>query len=92
MVQEVRALELKYYVTYGSWLPELQEIEKINKAVEEWTKKVEETGMKIVFWGSPYGVSESAIFVYEGTVENYMKLAPMAKPYTADRTHMVMTW
>lgn len=92
MVQEVRAVEIKYYVAYGMWRPEIRGLEKINKAVEEWTKKVEETGLKILFWGSPYGVSEGAIFVYKGTVENYVKLAPMEKPYTADRTHMVMTW
>ena len=92
MVQEVRALEIKYYVTYGLWRPEIRTLEKSKKAVEEWTKKVEESGLKILFWGSPYGVSESAIFVYEGTVENYMKLSPMDKPYTADRTHIVSTW
>ena len=92
MVQEVRVLELKYYVTYGKWLPDLGTPEKSRKAVEEWTKKVEESGLKIVFWGSPFGVSEGAIFVYEGTVEDYVKLAPMGKPYTDDRTNMVLTW
>ncbi len=92
MVQEVLALELKYYVTYGKWLPEIRTPEKSSKAVEEWTKKVEESGLKIVFWGSPFGVSEDAIFVYKGTAEDYMKLGPMEKPYTSDRTHMVATW
>ena len=91
-MQEVSALELKYYVTYGKWLPEIRTLEKIRKAVEEWTKKVEEAGLKIVFWGSPYGVSEDAIFVLEGTVEDFLKLVGTDKPYTDERTHMVNTW
>jgi len=92
MVQEVRALEIKHFVTYGKWRPEIRTEEKSKKAVEEWTKKVEELGLKILLWGSPFGVSEGAIFVYKGTVENYIKISPMDKPYTGDRTHMVSTW
>ena len=94
MLQEVRALKVKYYVTYGNWKPELLqgELEETNKAVEEWRKEAEEAGVKIVFFGSPYGVSESAILVYKGTVENYNKLAIMNPPYTDSRTHMVLTW
>ena len=84
--------EIKYYVTYGSWLPELMGAgaEAIQKAMEDWTKKVEEAGLKVVFWGVPYGVSENAIVVTKGTVENYVKLAPLDSPYTASRTNMVL--
>ncbi len=85
---------LKYYVTYGSWNQELMGTggDAITKAMEEWTKKVEEVGLKMVFWGSPYGVSESAIVVTKGAVEDYLKLIPLAPPYTASRTIMVLKW
>ncbi len=93
MVQEVRELEIKYYVSYGKWKPELSEPDKMKEAAEEWKKVVEEYDMKLVFWGAPYGVSESAIFVHKGTIENYMKLSMSGKqPYTGDRTHMVLKW
>ena len=86
--------ELKYYVTYGSWNQELMGTggDAITKAMEEWTKKVEEVGLKMVFWGSPYGVPESAIVVTKGAVEDYLKLAPVDSPYTGSRTNMVLTW
>ena len=86
--------ELKYFVTYGSWNQELMgtEGDAITKAMEDWTKKVEEAGLKMVFWGMPYGVSESAIVVTKGAVEDYLKLAPLKTPYYAARTNMVLKW
>ena len=84
-------MELKYYVTYGTW--NVSGADKMKEAAEEWKKVVEEYDMKLVFWGAPYGVSESAIFVHKGTIENYMKLSMSGKqPYTGDRTHMVLKW
>lgn len=83
--------EIMYYVTYGSWQPELMGAgaDGIQKAMEDWTKKIEEAGLKMVFWGVPYGVSENAIVVTKGAVEDYLKLAPLTSPYTASRTNMV---
>jgi len=86
-------MEIKYFVTYGTWLeraPELQGPEGLKKVMEEWSKTVEENGLKIIFWGSPYGVSENAICVMKGTVENYTKLAVLNAPYSASRTNMVL--
>ena len=63
----------------------------IQKAMEG-SKKVEEAGLKVLFWGAPYGVSENAICVMKGTVENYTKLAILQAPYSASRTNMVLAW
>jgi len=84
--------EIKYFVTYGTWSPELTDAESMKKAMEEWSKTAEENGLKVKFWGAPYGVSENAICVMKGTVENYTKLAALNAPYTASRTNMVLTW
>ncbi len=83
--------EIKYYVTYGKW-KDVGDEEASKKVMDEWTKQVEEAGVKIMFWGSPYGVSENAICVYKGSIEDYSKLAMMQAPYTDSRTHMVLTW
>ena len=82
--------EFKYYVTYGSWNQELMDAggEAIQKAMEKWTKAIEEAGLKMVFWGVPYGVSENAIVITKGAVDDYLKLAPLDSPYTASRTNM----
>ena len=84
-------VELKCYVTYGIWNQELmgKGPEAFHKAMEEWTKKMEEVGLKVLFWGVPYGVSENAIVVTKGVVDDYLKLAPLSSPYTASRTNMV---
>jgi len=84
--------EIKYFVTYGSWSPDLQGPDGIQKAMAEWSKTVEENGLKVQFWGAPYGVSENAICVMKGTVENYTKLAALNAPYSASRTNMVLVW
>jgi hypothetical protein len=83
--------ELKCYVTYGSWNQELmgKGADAIQKAMEEWTKTIEEAGLKMVFWGVPYGVSENAMVITKGAVDDYLKLAPLNAPYTASRTNMV---
>ena len=82
--------EVKYFVCFGSWRPEL--MGKVPEAMEEWKKKAEEAGLKLKFWGAPYGTSENAICVFKGTVEDYNKLAFLQAPYTASRTIMVLTW
>ena len=85
-------MEYKYFVTYGTFKPELISAEGEKKAMEEWSKTVEELGMKVVFWGGVYGVSENAICVMKGTAENFIKLANLDPPYTASRTNIVITW
>jgi hypothetical protein len=84
--------EIKYFVCFGSWRPELLGEGRVQKAMKDWEKKVEEAGMKLKFWGAPYGTSENAICVYKGNVDDYNKLAFMQAPYTASRTIMVLTW
>ena len=83
-------MEMKYYITYGNFKPEISgSQEKIIKAVEDWSKHVKEAGMEILLWGSPLGVSETAVFVYKGTPENYPKILTNT-PYTNTRTNVVL--
>ena len=86
--------KIKYYVTYGYMNQELMDAggEAIQKAMEKWTKTIEETGLKMVFWGSPFGVPENTIVVTKGAVDDYTKLAMKQSPYTTPRTNIVMTF
>ena len=81
--------ELKYYITYGHFKPELQGQDKITKAMEEWSEKVQEYGLKVKFWGISYGTSEPLVIVLTGTSENFLKVAPPNMPYVNTRTNMV---
>jgi len=83
---------MKYYIKYGVWKPEYQGPEGFKKAMETWSKKVEEAGMKVVFWGSALGVSENALCVLKGTPDGFLKLPFTEAPYTNSRTHVVVTF
>ena len=58
-------------------------------AMEEWSKKVEEYGLKVKLWGISYGTSEPPVIVIKGTPENFLKIAPPNMPYVNTRTNMV---
>ena len=85
-------MEIKYFISYGTFKPELGGAEGEKKAMVDWSKTIEENGLKVVFWGGVYGVAENAICVMKGTVDNFTKLANLDPPYTASRTNMVIVW
>lgn len=82
--------EMKYYIIYAYWKPEYQGPENFTPAMEAWSKKVEEAGCKVVFWGAALGVPENALCVVKGSVENWMKIPVRDAPYTNTRTHVVI--
>ena len=83
---------MKYYITYAHWKPEAQGPDAMKKAMKEWSKKIEDTGCKVVFWGAALGVPEDAICVIKGSPEDWMKMMPVEAPYTNTRTHVVITF
>ena len=83
---------MEYYVTYAQWKPEAQGQEAMKKSMKEWTKKIENLGMEVVFWGAALGVPEDAICVIKGSPENWMKMNPSEAPYTNTRTNVVITF
>jgi len=83
--------EMKYYIVYANWKPELQgQPEDIKKAMEKYAKVVEEAGCKVKLWGAALGVPENALCVIKGSPDNYLKLLPAAAPFTNTRTHVVI--
>ncbi len=84
--------EMKYYIVYANWKPELQGMDDIQGAMEKYSKVVEEAGCKVKLWGSALGVPESAVCVIKGSPENYLKLFPPQAPWTNSRTNVVVTF
>lgn len=82
--------EMKYYIIYAYWKPENRGPENFKKAMENWSKRVEEAGCKVVLWGAALGVPENALCVVKGSPENWMKIPIAEAPYTNTRTHVVI--
>lgn len=84
-------MEMKYYIVYGNWNPELfQNPDGVDKAMEEWSKVLEKIDMKVKFWGSPLGITKTSVCVYKGHPDNFTKIPFGQAPYTDTNTHVVM--
>ncbi len=84
-------MEMKYYIVYGNWKPELlQDFDALKKAMEEWSKVIEKAGLKVKLWGSPLGISKTSVCVYKGSPDSFTKIPFGQAPYTDSKTHVVM--
>lgn len=83
-------MKWKYAVIYGTMNPGLTG-ETIEKEMAKYKTEVEKKGVKLVFWGHPYGVSENIVTVLdvEGHMDTYINLG-VTSPWTNDRTDFVM--
>ena len=82
---------------FGSKSKGLDTSEKITPAFKKLTDVAEKHGLKVLLWGSPFGVSETSIVVYDfgGRMESYVSFLQSvgdALPYTDSRTDFVLEW
>jgi len=85
-------LKFNYAITYGKMIPGWS-FEKIEQEMAKYKTDVEKGGIKIAFWGHPYGVSEDLVIVFEigGDMDKYLKAVMGAtSPMTDSRTDFVM--
>jgi hypothetical protein len=84
---------VKYgYITFCN-LAEGMTLEKLPKEMDRVKSEAEKYGIKLLFWGHPYGVSEgfSAVYESEKGLDNFFKFSmEVERPYTACRTNMVV--
>jgi len=66
--------------------------EQLVKDFAKYKEEVEKCGVKMVFWGHPFGVSESVVVVLDmgGNMDNYLKLTSVPDPFTDSRTNFVL--
>ena len=83
-------MKWKYAITYGKvklgWT-----FDQIAKDMAKYKEEVEKKGLKLVFWGHPYGVSEGMVTVLdvEGHMDAYANIN-VSGPWTEGRTDFVM--
>ena len=88
-------MKFKYAITYAKMNPELDGVEAVKKAFEAHIKEAEKNGLKVPFWGSPWGTSEDIVIVYEfddiSKYEKYMQ-SDRKNPFSGGRTNVVIEW
>lgn len=82
------------YISYVKMKPEFQALttEERAKEFEKIGKEAEKLGLKMLFWGHPFGVSENMVCVYKsekGLDAFFEFLTTVDLPYTDSRTNMI---
>ena len=79
-----------YSITYRKMKPGWT-VESIEKDMAKYKADLEKTGVKVLFWGHPFGVTENIVVVYDvgGNMDNYIK-AISNTPFTDANAHFVL--
>lgn len=88
-------MKFRYAITYGQPRSDTLNQEELMKTFNEHVEEAEKSGLKVVFWGSPWGVSEGFVIIYDfgDKIENYEKfMASSVPPFTEGRTNLVLEW
>jgi hypothetical protein len=88
-------MKFKYAITYARLNPDLNGPEEVKAAFAEHIKEAEKVGLKVPFWGSPWGTVEGLMVVYEfDDISKYEKFMEgnRKNPFHAGRTHLIMEW
>ena len=85
-------MEFKYAITYASLN---SDVEDVKAAFAEHIKEAEKVGLKVPFWGSPWGTSEDMVIVYKfDKMSDYEKFmaGDRKNPFHGGRTHLIFEW
>ena len=58
-------MKFRYAITYAKLSPDVSGTDAVKGAFDEHIKEAEKHGLKVPFWGSPWGTSEDIVIVYE---------------------------
>jgi hypothetical protein len=78
-------------ISYGNMKPGVT-AEQLVKDYAKYKAEIEKLGVKLVFWGHPFGTTENLVTVLDvnGDMNNYLKLMGLESPYKDSRTDIVM--
>lgn len=85
-------MEFKYYITYAKML----QSDDLPKRFEKLSKVMKNYKLDLVFWGHPWGTTETLVIVMSGDVKDYQyamgqnDFEEAHSFYTDHRTHIVM--
>jgi len=84
-------MKWRYAISYGNMKPG-DTGEKLEKDVAKYKAELENVGIKMLFWGHPFGVSENVVWVLdlEGSMDKYIKTMDITSPITGQRTDFVL--
>jgi hypothetical protein len=84
-------LKWRYMISYGYMKPGVTG-EQLTKDFAKYKTELEKAGIKLVFWGHPFGTAENVVAVLDvnGDMNNYLKTMSIDAPYTGTRSDTVM--
>ncbi|TFH13921.1 hypothetical protein E4H04_11150 [Candidatus Bathyarchaeota archaeon] len=87
-------MDFRYAITYGK-ITAFTSGDDIVARMRKYKTGVEKHGVKMVFWGHPFGVEEDIVVVLDfgGDMKKYMALSmdeTLTAPYSGSRTNFVL--
>ena len=91
----------RYMITFGNYSKAVQGLstEKMQEVMKNYVKEAEKHKVKVLFWGTPWGVSETlvAVFDYGGDINNYVKFkiavtSQNKEIFDEARSYSVLEW
>jgi hypothetical protein len=87
-------MKMRYAITYGK-MKEFKTVDDTKKEYAKYKEAAEKAGLKLLFWGSPFGVTEGSVVVLDfgGDMDKFVKFFSTANaPWTDSRTDFVLEW
>ncbi len=67
----------RYMITFGQYSKAIKDLsfQKMQEYMKDYVKEAERHGVKVLFYGTPWGVSDTlvAVFDYGGDINKYVK-------------------
>jgi len=87
-------MKMRYAIIYGK-MKEFKTPDDVKKEYAKYKEAAEKAGIKLLLWGSPFGVAEDSVVVVDfgGDMDKWIKFFSTAQyPWTAARTDFVLDW
>jgi hypothetical protein len=87
-------MKMRYAIIYGK-MKEFKTPDDVKKEYAKYKEATEKAGLKLLLWGSPFGVAEDSVVVVDfgGDMDKWIKFFSTSQyPWTAARTDFVLDW
>jgi hypothetical protein len=87
-------MKMRYAITYGK-MKDFKTPDDAKKEYAKYKEAAEKAGLKVLLWGSPFGVTETSVVVVDfgGDMDKFVKFfSTMNGPWTDSRTDFVLEW